>query len=154
MPKFSAVQLDKVAIENLIPHAGNMVLLDSADCINASGLQCYSYTHLETTNPLRSEQGLSALSGIEYAAQAMALHISLVNAAARSQSGFLAICKNIKLNRRYLDAIDTELKIEVHHLSGSIEMGLLQYRFVITTNIESKNAAEKIISGELSIVVQ
>ena len=151
MHDFSSVPLDKASIAKLIPHAGNMVLLDSADAINASGLQCRSSSHLDKNNPLRTAEGLSASTGIEYAAQAMALHISLLNAAG-PQTGFLAIGKNIVIKQRYLDAFDTELMITIKYLDGSVEMGMLQYAFTILADNGSNK--ENIISGELSIVVQ
>ncbi|MBE9548349.1 MAG: hypothetical protein IMF09_02995 [Proteobacteria bacterium] len=153
MNSFSSGSLDKASIAKLIPHAGNMVLLDTAESIETSSLQCRSNTHLDASNPLRTGQGLSAISGIEYAAQAMALHMSLVNDGV-PQSGLLAICKNIKIKHRYFDAFKDELHIAVEYLNGSIEMGLLQYGFTIFSAAGKQNKTEEIISGELSIVIQ
>lgn len=144
--------LDKATIAELIPHAGSMVLLDSATNINANSLRCYTRSHLKIDNPLRTARGLSASNGVEYAAQAVALHIALNNSAS-SQTGYLASCRNVQLKRRFLDEINAELQVEIRLLDGSVEMGLLKYAFVIQAHTTEENAHAEILRGELSIMV-
>ncbi|MCU7895697.1 MAG: hypothetical protein KZQ62_12805 [Candidatus Thiodiazotropha sp. (ex Lucinoma aequizonata)] len=46
-----------------------------------------SNSHLNQDNPLRRTESLSSINGIEYAAQAMALHSSLIQDLAAGQTG-------------------------------------------------------------------
>lgn len=143
-----SITLNKDAIAEHIPHAGQMVLLDKCISYSKNGLSCLSLSHIDTSNPLRTENGLSATCGIEYAAQAIALHSALLNGG-NTGLGFLAICKNITFKLRYLDTITTEIQISVKYISGSAELGLLQYGFVISAS-EGK---QELLSGELGIAI-
>ncbi len=64
-------------IRSLIPHAGSMCLLDSVVAWTESEIRCRATSHLDPANPLRRDGRLSALSGIEYALQAAAVHGAL-----------------------------------------------------------------------------
>ena len=66
--------IDKARIAALIPHRGAMCLLDRVEHWNADSIRCIARNHREATNPLRHDGTLSAVSAIEYAAQAMAVH--------------------------------------------------------------------------------
>jgi len=66
------VLISREAIAGMIPHAGAMHLLDGVLSWDADRIRCSSRTHRDRQNPLRMDGQLSALCGIEYAAQAMA----------------------------------------------------------------------------------
>ena len=140
--------LNKTAIAELIPHADEIVLLDSCILSSAEGLTCISNSHTDKNNPLRNANGLSATSGVEYAAQAIAVHAALQNNKNTGQ-GLLVACKNIICRLRYLDTIATEIQIQVEHIGGSVELGVLQYKF----HINASGKVQKLISGELSIAI-
>jgi len=55
-----------------------MCLLDEVLSWNATRVQCRSSTHRDASNPLRNRGCLAAVCGIEYAAQAMAVHGALI----------------------------------------------------------------------------
>ena len=74
--------LDRSWIEQHIPHKGRMCLLDEVLNWDATQIRCRSATHRTTDNPLRAHGRLGAVCGIEYAAQAMAVHGALVGASA------------------------------------------------------------------------
>jgi predicted hotdog family 3-hydroxylacyl-ACP dehydratase len=80
--------LNRAWIEARIPHQGRMCLLDEVLDWNAQHIRCRTATHRALDNPLRSHGRLGTACGIEYAAQAMALHGALageaVNALANS----------------------------------------------------------------------
>lgn len=143
-----SITLNKDAISEHIPHAGQMVLLDKCISYSKDALSCLSLSHIDTSNPLRTENGLSAICGIEYAAQAIALHSALLNGG-NAGLGFLAICKNITFNLRYLDTITTEIQISVEYVSGSADLGFLQYSFIISASKDQ----QELLSGDLGIAI-
>ena len=59
-----------------------MCLLDEVLSWDATRIRCRSNTHRTADNPLRAHGRLGAACGIEYAAQAMAVHGALVAASA------------------------------------------------------------------------
>ncbi len=142
------IVLDKIAIAERIPHAGEMVLLDSCVSSNSSSLTCTTSSHTDKTNPLRTEKGLLASCGIEYAAQAVALHLALLNNN-KSGQGLLVGCKNVVCKVRYLDLIDSEMSIKVKHIAGSELLGMLQYSFLLTATSDE----QELLTGELSILI-
>src|ERR1700747_1616723 len=117
------VPLDRQWIEQHIPHKGRMCLLDEVLAWDARRIRCRSATHRATDNPLRSHGRLGAACGIEYAAQAMAVHGALVAASApleRTVSsnarasigpaiGYLASVRNVVLCVERLDDIEADL---------------------------------------------
>jgi len=72
------MQLNRQWIERHIPHAGRMCLLDEVLAWDANRIVCRSSTHRHVDNPLRVNGTLGAACGIEYAAQAMAVHGALI----------------------------------------------------------------------------
>src|ERR1700752_1268025 len=74
--------LDHEWIEQHIPHKGRMCLLDEVLSWDAMRIRCRSSSHRATDNPLRAHGRLGAACGIEYAAQAMAVHGALIASSA------------------------------------------------------------------------
>lgn len=93
--------LNQQLIRELIPHAGDMCLLDAVLSADENSIECSSTSQLAVDNPLRKQGKLSALCGIEYAAQAMAIHGGLtaqtLNVANEPKHGYIVA----------LSAIDT-----------------------------------------------
>ncbi len=76
------MRLNRRWIEDHIPHAGKMCLLDEVLEWDSNRIRCRGGTHRAAENPLRAFGRLGAACGIEYAAQAMAIHGALVVAGA------------------------------------------------------------------------
>ncbi|SCC92600.1 putative 3-hydroxylacyl-(Acyl carrier protein) dehydratase-like protein [Thiomonas sp. X19] len=72
------VPLDHAWIAAHIPHQGSMCLLDAVLRWDAQHIVCSATSHRDASNPLRQFDRLGAACGIEYAAQAMAVHGALV----------------------------------------------------------------------------
>ena len=107
------------AIAGLIPHAGAMQLLDGVLDWDATRIRCISRTHLDSSNPLRCDGELPALCGIEYAAQAMALHGGLSGSpGAKPRAGYLASIREASCERRRLDDLDGDLVVAAEKLLG------------------------------------
>lgn len=107
--------LSRDAIAGLIPHGGAMCLLHEVLNADDETITCRAVSHRDPDHPLREEGILPALSGIEYAAQAMAVHGALrKNSAARS--GVLAAVRNVVLYVERLDDISDDLVLTARRL--------------------------------------
>lgn len=127
-----------------LPHAGSMCLLDSVIDHDENSIRCASTTHLNPANPLRNREGLGSLNGIEYAAQAMAIHRSLLQESISGQKGYLVGVRNIKVTQQWLDQQTDELIIEANLLGASDEGAI--YNFSLSS------AQDQIISGRVIIM--
>ena len=84
----------------LIPHAGAMCLLDRVERWNAGEIECIALSHTALDNPLRQNDRLPIHAGIEYCAQAIAIHGSLLagallaGQASQPRRGYLAVIMN------------------------------------------------------------
>jgi predicted hotdog family 3-hydroxylacyl-ACP dehydratase len=125
--------MNRAWIEARIPHQGRMCLLDEVLAWDAHHIRCSTGTHRALDNPLRSHGRLGVASGIEYAAQAMALHGALAgaaagaNAGAVSQVGFLASVRDVRLHVLRLDDIEADLLCEATHLAGDDLTALYEF---------------------------
>ncbi len=103
----------------MIPHAGAMHLLDGVLSWDADRIRCSSRTHRDRQNPLRMDGRLSALCGIEYAAQAMAVHGVLAgNVGKRPRMGYLASLREVNCGRATLDDLEGDLIVAAERLMG------------------------------------
>ncbi|MBH1965674.1 MAG: 3-hydroxylacyl-ACP dehydratase [Comamonadaceae bacterium] len=97
-----------------IPHQGLMCLLDHVVLASAQEMVCTSKSHCLPNNPMRIDGMLGAACGIEYAAQAMALHGALMaelRGAERSSKGFLINVRNVSLHVDRLDDLSEDLTV-------------------------------------------
>ena len=67
-------------------------------------------------NPLRGEQGLRAVNGVEYAAQAMAVLGGLLARQSDARAGFLVAIKDFCSSVAFLDEIQSPLLVDVRLL--------------------------------------
>ena len=120
------MQLDHGWIAQRIPHQGSMCLLDRVLDWDDTMIRCTAISHRDQTLPLRAHGRLSAACGIEYAAQAMAVHGALVTAgtpdvaASAPRMGMLASVRDVQLHVARLDDIDSDLLIEARRLAGDL----------------------------------
>jgi len=122
--------LDRAWIVAHIPHQGRMCLLDTVTEWSPTSIRCASTSHRHADNPLRAGGRLGAACGIEYAAQAMAVHGALLAGQSDSpRQGYLASMRGVDLLVVRLDDIDTDLDIEAERLSGDNNNVL--YRFAV-----------------------
>lgn len=149
--------LDRHWIEQHIPHKGRMCLLDEVVSWDATRIRCRSTTHRAADNPLRAHGRLGAACGIEYAAQAMAVHGALVAASAPLAStvatsvrgtmgaalGFLASVRNVVLYVPQLDDLEADLIASAQRITGDGRTVL--YEFTVCTSAP-------LLSGRASIV--
>ncbi len=124
--------LGRAGIAALIPHSGNMCLLNELLNWDATQIHCQAVSHSDPHNPLRSASGLLATAAIEYAAQAMALHGGLLAQAAGTVAtpGFLASTRGVQLHRLRLDDLPGPLHVWAERLAG--DDAQLLYRFIVS----------------------
>lgn len=106
--------INKREICEQLPHNGAMCLLDKVISANESEMICSASSHLDPENPLRINGKLFSVAGIEYAAQAVALHGRLrdIDIKLPPIIGFLASIRNLKIKCNYLDEHDDALIIK------------------------------------------
>ncbi|MBR8238745.1 hotdog family protein [Burkholderia sp. AU42008] len=111
--------LDHAWIAAHIPHAGAMCVLDSVDAWDAERIRCTATRHRDPHNPLRTHGRLASVCGIEYAAQAMAVHGALLGAPeARPRVGYLASVRNVDAFVDRLDTFEAPLIVDAQRVSG------------------------------------
>ena len=123
--------IDSAAIAGLIPHAGSMCLLAEVSAWDARSIRCIARSHRDPGNPLAAGGRLGAACGIEYAAQAMAVHGGLSGVLGhRPMAGYLVSVRALKLHRPYLDDLDGDLIVEAAMLAG--EGTRMSYEFSLS----------------------
>ena len=125
-PQSAPSTLQHDGIARRIPHQGSMCLLDRVTAWDSSQISCEASSHRADSNPLRAYGRLGASCGIEYAAQAMAVHGALIaetQASADAAShgpeiGYLASIRGVTLHVERLDDLSELLTIRAERLSG------------------------------------
>jgi predicted hotdog family 3-hydroxylacyl-ACP dehydratase len=134
-------------IARLIPHQGRMCLLDAVQACTPTHIRCRASSHRAADHPLRSPGGLLAPVGIEYAAQAMALHGALnARPGVSGRPGFLASARGVTLHVARLDDVAGDLMIEVEHLAGDERQAM--YRFTLRDE-----AGRSLVDGRATVVL-
>ena len=123
--------IDKAAIARLIPHSGSMCLLAEVSSWDARSVRCVARSHRDPQNPLAAGGRLGAACGIEYAAQAMAVHGGLSGVLGhRPMAGYLISVRALSLHRPYLDDLDGDLVVSAEMLAG--EGTRMSYEFSLS----------------------
>ncbi len=137
-----------------------MCLLDAVLSWDATRIRCRSASHRTADNPLRAHGRLGAACGIEYAAQAMAVHGALVSASAPLASamarnvrgsldhaavGYLASVRNVVFHVARLDDLGGDLVAAAERVTGDARTVL--YEFALWSE------AQPLLQGRASIVI-
>ena len=132
----------KEQIEALIPHAAPMCLLDELLAWDPKHIRCLTRSHRDACNPMRAGAELAAVCGIEYAAQAMALHGRLTLQVGTSSLGYLVSVRDVVCHVARLDDIRDDLVIEARLVMGDEERVVYQFSVcaVRTTLLEGRAA--------------
>jgi predicted hotdog family 3-hydroxylacyl-ACP dehydratase len=110
--------IDRSALQALIPHQGTMCLLDRVIEWDATRICCGSDSHRRADNPLRHRGRLHAVHLSEYGAQAMAVHGGLLAAAdgGRAAPGLLVSLRTVRLHVARIDDLAGELLVDAEQL--------------------------------------
>lgn len=114
--------LNHVEIAARIPHAGKMCLLDSMQNASDTDIVCSAVSHQSPDNPLRSHGRLGAAVALEYAAQAMALHGSILNSDIEvpAKGGRLINVRQLTLHCARFDDLASPLTVRAARLMGDV----------------------------------
>jgi predicted hotdog family 3-hydroxylacyl-ACP dehydratase len=128
------VLIGKPGVARLLPHAGAMCLIESVLSYDEALIRCTATSHQAMDNPLRRDGRLGALCGVEYAAQAMALHGALASRDAQAdpvpaRAGYLASLRAVEIHVDRLDLLAGPLIVEAERLQGDGERAV--YRFTL-----------------------
>jgi predicted hotdog family 3-hydroxylacyl-ACP dehydratase len=141
------VLIGKLEIRARVPHAGTMCLLDGVLSWDERSIVCTTGSHRLRDNPLRRNGRLHAICGVEYAAQALALHGGLASdAQARPRVGYLASLREVVCRVAYLDAIEGDLLVEAERLVN--EGSRVIYRFTLS------GQGGELMSGRAAVVLE
>lgn len=142
--------LDHAAIAARIPHAGRMCLLHRVLHWDKSGIRCVALSHRDADNPLREPEGLPVWAGIEYAAQAAAVHGALVGEHPLPGTFVLGALREVHATCEWLDHVDSELIIAAT-LLHSDPAGVI-YAFV--AHARDKQATDTLLlSGQFTLML-
>ena len=138
--------LDHAWIESHIPHRGSMCLLDEVLSWDETRIRCRASSHRLAGNPLRAHGRLGAACGVEYAAQAMAVHGAIMAhlAGTRPRAGLLTSVRNLVLKVSRLDDLEADLIASAEQLAG--DEGSTLYEFNVSAG------GEELLTGRASIV--
>ncbi|PKO35437.1 MAG: 3-hydroxylacyl-ACP dehydratase [Betaproteobacteria bacterium HGW-Betaproteobacteria-7] len=138
--------LDHSGIAALIPHQGAMCLLETVVACSEIAIDCLAISHRNPANPLRAEGRLGAANGIEYAAQAMAVHGALLAGQTEApRQGYLASVRSVRLLVERLDDLPQPLAIHAERLSG--EGNHILYQFALS------HAGQLLLDGRAAVVL-
>lgn len=147
--------LNSQEIEQHLPHAGKMSLLDKVCHADSSWLSATATSHLNGDNPLRFNGKLASINGIEYAAQAMAIHGFLLSEEKQAgslsnekkedsiQAGYIATVRNIEIYTPFFPQSESVIMIEVNQLMS--DKNGFTYQFHISCEKKA------LISGKITI---
>lgn len=149
----SAPTLNRDGIARRIPHQGSMCLLDSVLAWDKQRIRCQASSHHAPNHPLRAHGRLGAACGVEYAAQAMAVHGALVaesldcgNAgSAPPRAGYLASLRSVTLYVERLDTVAGPLTVSAERVTGDANTVL--YSFTVQAG------AQMLLSGRAVVVL-
>jgi predicted hotdog family 3-hydroxylacyl-ACP dehydratase len=123
------MRLTRERIAELIPHAGAMCLLESVEEWDARRIRCVARGHRSAANPLRVGDCLPAVGGVEYAAQAMAVHGGLSGkTGGRPRTGYLASLRDVECRRARLDDLEGDLVVEAERIAGEGAQAIYRFR--------------------------
>ncbi len=147
------MQISKERLCELIPHFGNMCLLNEVSSWDDNTITCLSKSHLDPKNPLRDDDGLACINAIEYAAQAIAIHAALNQQndveSATSSKGYLVQVKNVTFKNIDLSLLNDNLTITATQIFMTPTS--LVYNFLIAD--QGRSNVETLMTGRIMIFI-
>ncbi len=140
--------LNKDELSELLPHAGAMRLIDSVESWDGTTICCRARSHHDPANPLRHHGRLESVAGLEYAAQAMGVHVGLLagEPSIGAPIGFVGGLRDVVFGTDRLDDCRGDLMIDATRLFADDRSFL--YRFTISSE------GRLMVSGRASIFLQ
>ena len=140
--------LTKEELNTFLPHTGAMRLIDLVESWDAMTIRCRTRSHRDVANPLRQGGRLDAVTGLEYAAQAMGVHVGLLNRERSTDGliGYVGGVKDVVLSVDRLDDCPGELTVEASRLFEGGDS--FMYQFAISSG------GQHMMTGRASIFLK
>jgi predicted hotdog family 3-hydroxylacyl-ACP dehydratase len=140
--------ISKADLRRLIPHQGRMCLLDTVEQWDQISITCRTASHRDASNPLRRDNHLEAICGLEYAAQAMGVHVGLLEQGRKPHNavGYLGAVRNLTLRASRLDNVKEDLTIHATRLAGQRD------GFIYTFRVSA--GEQELLDGRASIFLK
>ena len=122
-----------------------MCLLDGVLAWDRQSITCQASSHRATNNPLAVNGRLDAVCGVEYAAQAMAVHGGLLGNGHRPAAGYLANLRDVSFAVDRLDLCQGDLLVAAELLIA--DAARVIYRFELGSD------AGQVMSGRAAVVI-
>lgn len=139
----------ELPLDGLLPHAGRMRLIDRIVSHDDARIVCESDSHRAADHPLAIGGVLPIACGLEYGAQAMAIHGSLIGGSVPGSPGprlgYLVAAFDLTWSVERLDRCATPLAIEAVREFGSDSQ--VAYRFELSA------AGASIMRGRAAVVL-
>lgn len=103
-------------LASLLPHAGDMVLIERVIAVDEHHILCETDSHRRTDNPLRRDDRLHAVALLEYAAQCMGIHGALTGGEGQARIAFLAAARDVTLHVETLHGLPGTLRLRADKL--------------------------------------
>jgi len=124
-----------------------MCLIDAVISWDASHIVCHSERHRAPDNPLKNGKHLSAIHGIEFAAQAMAAHRGLIaGGVSAPHVGLLLSVRNCRFLASRLDDISEDLSIKASVVGSSGNTQTYEFEVVA--------GERRLLEGRASVMLQ
>lgn len=140
------MQINQAEIQKLIPHAGVMCLLSGVTRWDATHIICTAHSHRDAANPLARNGKVHALTGIEFAAQAMAVHGGLTGLVGpRPRAGLLVSVRDVEAHVQCLSDYAEDLQIEAEQLIAGGSS--------VTYSFRIQAGAQELLTGRAMVVL-
>ena len=125
-----------------------MCLLDTVERWDASSIHCRATSHRDPANPLRHGRHLNAVTGLEYAAQAMGVHVGLLNRDRSTEGliGYVGGVRDVVLAVERLDDLAADLIVDATRVIEGDDS--FMYRFSLNAG------GRELMTGRASIFVK
>lgn len=122
--------ISQAEIRALIPHADDMCLLAGVTRWDATHITCIAQSHWNINNPLARDGKVRSMCGIEFAAQAMAVHGGLTGLVGqRPRAGLLVSVRDVEEKVEYLSDYKEDMLINAEQLMA--EQSSVCYNFTL-----------------------
>ncbi|HTT09980.1 MAG TPA: hydroxymyristoyl-ACP dehydratase [Burkholderiaceae bacterium] len=133
-------------IEHLLPHVGAMRMIAAVVRWSDEDIECTVLSHRDAANPMRIDGRLPAVCGLEYGAQAMALHGALVAGRdAKPRVGLLVAAHELAWQVARLDTIAGALTVCARCLLGSA--------YQVAYEFDLRDGVRSLVHGRASVML-
>ena len=129
--------VDIDALRVYLPHTGAMCLLAGVRSFDQDSIECLATNHRHPAHPLRAAGRLGAACGVEYAAQAMAIHGALSQAGrvVPAPIGAIVGVRHVRFEVDRLDQIEQDLVVTCHRLAHDGGGAMYDFRILASDRV-------------------